>query len=163
MDQPRTPHDLLRAIGEKSPVPPVAAPAPVAPSVGATRGGQEPRIAVLLMAHGSRRESANADLVQLAQFIRETDRYPIVEIGYLELTTPTIDHGGRSCVARGATIVRMLPFFLSAGEHVLRDLEGHRRALSEEFPEVRFDLCPPIGLHPLITTILLDRLTETLV
>ena len=105
-------------------------------------------IAILLIAHGSRRASANDDLVRLAETIRRTGPYPIVEIAYLELAEPTIPAGGRRCVERGAASVRLFPYFLSTGEHVVRDLEAHRRQLAADFPQVKFDLCPPLGVHP---------------
>lgn len=118
------------------------------------------RTAVLLMAHGSRRSNANADLEELAGRVREQGGYSIVEVSYLELAEPSIPDGGRRCVACGARQVLMLPFFLSAGRHVTEDLEMFRRQLSEEFPDVEFALCPPLGLHPLMTQIVLDRLTQ---
>ena len=46
--------------------------------------------AVLLIAHGSRRQEANDDLVRLAELIREHGEYPIVETAYLEIAAPTI-------------------------------------------------------------------------
>lgn len=117
-------------------------------------------VAVLLIAHGSRRSAANHDLVLLADEIRRIGRYSIIEVSYLELTEPTIDQGGRSCVAVGATEVLMMPYFLSAGVHVVEDLQKHRCQLAEEFPNTQFQLCPPLGLHPLMAEIVLARLEE---
>ena len=116
--------------------------------------------AVLLIAHGSRRAEANADLDQLAELLRARDLYPIVETAYLDVTQPDIPAGGRKCVQRGADVVLMLPYFLSAGSHVVDDLEAYRRTLSAEFPHVKFELCPPLGLHPKMLEIVLDRLNE---
>jgi sirohydrochlorin ferrochelatase len=118
------------------------------------------KTAALLIAHGSRRASANADLVQLAQMLKEANRYEIVEIAYLELVPPSIVDEGRACVADGATRVLLLPYFLSAGAHVVNDLERFRVELAREFPEVEFHLCAPLGLHPKMLDIVLDRLDE---
>ena len=117
-------------------------------------------VAVLLIAHGSRRPEANADLQLLARQVASQGGYDIVEIAYLELSPPTIAEGGRACVQRGATRVLMMPYFLSAGVHVVQDLEEARQALTAEFPSVRFELCPHLGLHPLMTQIVLSRLQE---
>ncbi|MBC8115801.1 MAG: CbiX/SirB N-terminal domain-containing protein [Candidatus Saccharimonas sp.] len=116
--------------------------------------------AVLLIAHGSRRASANADLVQLADLVAERGRFEIVEVSYLELLEPTISTGGRTCVERGARRVLMLPYFLSAGVHVVTDLEEQRHQLAAQFPDVEFVLCPHLGLHPLMAEIVLARLRE---
>lgn len=116
--------------------------------------------AVLLIAHGSRRSEANADLVHLAEILRSRGSYPSVEIAYLELAVPDIETGGARCVEQGATHVKMLPFFLSAGAHVVEDLRRFQHALSARFPSARFELCPPLGLHPLMIEIVLARLAE---
>lgn len=116
--------------------------------------------AVLLIAHGSRRASANEDLARLAERIAERGHYPIVETAYLELAEPTIEQGARTCVARGAGRVLMFPYFLSAGVHVVNDLEQHRARLAAAFPDVTFTLCSPLGLHPLLVEIVLERLRD---
>lgn len=113
--------------------------------------------AVLLIAHGSRRAEANRDLAELAQQLIE---YPIVEVAYLELAEPTISAGALKCVGQGAGRVLMLPYFLSAGTHVTADLEQHRQELAAAHPDVEIRLCPPLGLHPLMTDIVRARLAE---
>lgn len=116
--------------------------------------------AALLIAHGSRRREANDDLVRLGECLRGRNVYPIVETAYLELAEPTIPQAGRRCVERGAGRVLMLPYFLSAGAHVVEDLEHHRRELAAQFPTTDFRLCPPLGRHPLLVEIVLARLAE---
>lgn len=116
--------------------------------------------AVLLIAHGSRRAEANQDLVQLADLVSERGRYQIVEVSYLELAEPSIPQGGQKCVDRGARRVLMMPYFLSAGVHVVNDLQEIRRDLANQFPQVDFVLCSHLGLHPLMAEIVLERLTE---
>lgn len=118
------------------------------------------RTAALLIAHGSRRKDANDDLVHLADEVKRRGRYDLVEIAYLEVTPPTIADGGRACARAGATRVLMLPYFLSAGNHVTEDLERHRRDLSVEFPATEFVLCAPLGLHPLIVDVVCERLEQ---
>lgn len=118
--------------------------------------------AALLIAHGSRRAAANEDLVQLAQIVRQRNLFGLVEIAYLELAEPTIPAAARACVEQGAECVRMFPYFLSAGEHVASDLERFRRQFSAEYPGVRFEICPPLGLHPLMVEIVLERLQQPL-
>jgi sirohydrochlorin ferrochelatase len=119
-----------------------------------------PGTAILLIAHGSRLASANADLLQLAEQLRS--RFPghIVETAYLELAEPTIPQGAERCVTLGASRVLLLPYFLSAGTHVTEDLKRFRAQFAQQWPSVRFDLCPPLGLHPLMLDIVCDRMNE---
>ena len=118
--------------------------------------------AVLLIAHGSRRAEANQDLVEFADRLRERGDYSIIVPSYLELAEPSIPDGAAQCVEAGADRVLMLPYFLSAGSHVMRDLQRFRDELIERFPQRTFTLCPPLGLHPLMLDIVQDRLREEL-
>jgi sirohydrochlorin ferrochelatase len=126
------------------------------------RGSDHESTGVLLIAHGSRRPQANDDLSRLAEAVRDTGRFGFVEIAYLEIAEPAIAEGARRLIDRGARSVRLLPFFLSAGAHVVEDLEAHRGELSREFPEVHFTLCPPLGLHPKLVEVVLERLEQHL-
>ncbi len=116
--------------------------------------------AVLLIAHGSRVAAANQDLHKIAEALRATERYSHVAASFLELAQPSIPEGGRECAEAGATEVLMLPYFLSAGSHVSKDLERFREELLQAYPGVRFTLCPHLGLHPLMLDIVRARLSE---
>jgi sirohydrochlorin ferrochelatase len=116
--------------------------------------------AVLLIAHGSRHEPANADLRSLADRMAGEGRYPIVEPGFLELTTPEIPEAGDRCVARGATRVLMVPYFLSMGVHLLRDLTAAREELASRHPGVTFVLGPPLGPDPLLDRLVAERVSR---
>jgi sirohydrochlorin ferrochelatase len=113
--------------------------------------------ALLLIAHGSRQEEANADLHHLAAQMRQRGPYSIVEPAFLELAEPTITQAAERCVERGARRVILLPYFLSAGVHVRRDLQDHCRRLGEHFRNVSFLLAEPLGRHPLLVDVVADR------
>ena len=112
--------------------------------------------ALLLIAHGSRRAEANAVLEHFADALRRRGPYPIVEIAFLELATPTIAEGGARCAAAGAERILMLPFFLSGGVHVREDLEAARQEMAGRHG-VPVLLAEPLGRHPLLVDILLER------
>lgn len=117
-------------------------------------------IAVQLIAHGSRREEANEELVEVANRLSEQSDYGLVVASYLEIADPSIPVAARLCVAAGATEVLMMPYFLSPGSHGTSDMQRYRAELQDEFPDIRFRLCPPLGLHPLMLDIIRDRLSE---
>ena len=118
--------------------------------------------ALLLIAHGSRRAEANADLEHLASVLRDKGEFAIVQQSYLELCEPAIVPGGDLCVANGAKCVVMLPYFLSAGRHVVEDLTSARDELSRRHPGVSFVLAEPLGRHPLLAEIVAERAKEAL-
>ena len=98
--------------------------------------------AVLLIAHGSRRKEANDDLVRLAEIVRQRRPDTLVEASYLELAFPSIPEGARNCIEQGAQSVLMLPYFLSAGAHVVSDLQRFRDELTQGCNRHRVDLVP---------------------
>jgi sirohydrochlorin ferrochelatase len=115
--------------------------------------------ALLLIAHGSREPEANADLHHVAAALRQRGR-DVIEQAFLEIAEPDIDEGGRRCVARGAQRVVLVPYFLSAGIHVRRDLAAARARLAARFPAVEFRLAEPLGPHPLLLEVLEQRARE---
>ena len=119
------------------------------------------KTALLLIAHGSRNAEANDDLFALVEDLRKDGTYAIVEAAFLELATPTIDAAAQTCVGLGATRVVLVPYFLSAGVHVRRDLQAHRERLATAHPGVGFLLAEPIGRHPLVREIVLQRANES--
>jgi len=119
-----------------------------------------PKTALLLIAHGSREKEANADLHHLVAQVRARGHYGVVEACFLESAAPTILEGGTRCIDRGAEVVIMLPYFLSAGIHVLRDLTGARTLLAEKYPHVAIRLAEPMGRHSLLLDIVIQRALE---
>jgi sirohydrochlorin ferrochelatase len=114
---------------------------------------------LLLIAHGSRQPEANADLYHLADGLRQRG-HAIVEASFLELAEPTIEEGGVRCVGQGAERVVLVPYFLSAGVHVRRDLAEARDRLAARFPAVEFRLAEPLGRHPLLVEVVAERVRE---
>jgi sirohydrochlorin ferrochelatase len=120
----------------------------------------EMRKALLLIAHGSREPEANADLYHVVAEMRRRGEFAIVEPAFLELAEPNGDEAGRRCVEQGAERVVILPYFLSAGVHVRRDLTDIRARLTAQFPHIDFVLAEPLGRHPLLIDIVAERARE---
>jgi sirohydrochlorin ferrochelatase len=117
------------------------------------------KTAILLIAHGSREADANADLHHVADCLRRRGE-AIVNASFLELAEPGILEGGRRCVQAGAERVVLVPYFLSAGVHVRRDLAQAHQELAKAFPEVEFVLAEPLGRHPLLVEVVAERVRE---
>jgi sirohydrochlorin ferrochelatase len=118
------------------------------------------KTAVLLIAHGSREAGANLDLEHVAAELTVRQCCDMAIASFLELAQPDIVEGARMCIAGGAQRIVMLPYFLSAGTHVRRDLANARERLSGMFPEVEFLLAEPLGRHPLLADVVVDRVRE---
>jgi sirohydrochlorin ferrochelatase len=117
--------------------------------------------ALLLIAHGSRQEEANADLHDAADRLRRQG-HGLVEAAFLELAEPTIEQGAIRCVEQGARRVVLVPYFLSAGVHVRRDLAAVRQRLAEQLTPVEVLLAEPLGPHPLLLAVVEERVRQAL-
>jgi sirohydrochlorin ferrochelatase len=118
------------------------------------------KTALLVIAHGSRQDEANGDLHQIVADMRRRGRYPIVEPAFLELTEPAIETAAQQCVEQGARRVILVPYFLSAGVHVRRDLQEFRSRLAERYPDISFRLAEPLGPDPVLLDVLTLRAAE---
>jgi sirohydrochlorin ferrochelatase len=56
--------------------------------------------------------------------------------------------------------VLVIPYFLSAGVHLRRDLARARDELACRHPQVEFRLGPPLGPHPLLDLLVATRIRE---
>jgi sirohydrochlorin ferrochelatase len=118
------------------------------------------KTAVLLIAHGSRNPEANADLLHVAEALRRRGGYALVGAAFLERAEPDLETAARLCIEQGAGRVILLPYFLSAGVHVRRDLAGLRERLAESYPGVDVRLAEPLGRHPLLLDVVAERARE---
>lgn len=116
--------------------------------------------AVLLIAHGSRRPEANDDARTLAHRLAATGPYGTVHAAFLELAEPDIAAGAALCAAQGATRVLMVPYFLSDGVHLRRDLAAAREELAARYPKIEFRLGVALGPHPLLDQLVSERIDE---
>jgi sirohydrochlorin ferrochelatase len=106
--------------------------------------------ALVLIAHGSRRQASNEEVIALSGVIaREMkDDYPIVEAGFLELAEPSIPEALDRCVRQGATDICIVPYFLSAGRHVHEDIPGEVDKVRTMHANIPMTIVTHIGGSP---------------
>ena len=113
-----------------------------------------------MLGHGSKAEGANQAMWQIAQLIKEKGGYEIVECAFLSLNPPFIHDGIERCVLQGAKEIILIPYFLLDGEHVRRDLPGKVSEEKGKYPGIEIILGSPIGFHPKLAEIILERISE---
>lgn len=103
--------------------------------------------ALLVVAHGSRRAESNEEVRRLTDELRLASggEYAQVECAFLELAQPSIPEGIDCCVAEGAGEVVILPYFLSAGRHVVQDIPEIVATSQGRHPSVRLRIAPYLG------------------
>ncbi len=118
---------------------------------------------ILLVAHGSRRKESNEEVRQLADTLRAQagERFHFIGCAFLELGEPSIPDGIEASIRAGVKEIVILPYFLSAGKHVVTDVpelvEGKRR----EHPDVKIEIAPYVGASPGMQALLLSLVGYT--
>jgi sirohydrochlorin ferrochelatase len=114
--------------------------------------------ALLLVAHGSRRDASNDEVRELTRQLRESgDTFQHVACAFLELAEPSIPDGLRAAIMAGAREVVVLPYFLSAGRHVVTDIPAEVAVVQDEYPDVPIRLAPYLGAADDVVQILLQQ------
>ena len=119
---------------------------------------------IVLIVHGSRLQSSNDEAKQLVDKLAEklAAKYPIFEIAFLELTRPSIAEAIESCIQQGASEVCVLPYFLCAGHHVMRDIPNELKPLQKKYPQIVFQMTAHVGSSDLITDLLCELVEHQL-
>src|SRR5690606_25686600 len=77
---------------------------------------------LLLMAHGTPLEEANAPLYRIAEQVRQGLGLASATVAYLDCNDPTIPDAFAHLAAAGARRIVAMPYFLHLGRHVAEDL-----------------------------------------
>jgi sirohydrochlorin cobaltochelatase len=112
--------------------------------------------ALLLMAHGSPHESANAPIFRVAEALRA--HYTHTRLGFMEINSPTITEAAAALVRSGAKRIVAAPYFLQLGGHVAEDLPEAVAEAQARYPDTRFTLSDYLSYDPLLLTTIRDRL-----
>ena len=121
-----------------------------------------PVTAVVIFAHGSSIESANDSVRSIAAGVRQESGFDIVETAFLEQGRPDLAGAVASVVSQGARRVVVVPYFLTLGIHLQRDLPNIVQGLARIHKGVEIRVAPPLDGHPALGEILKERAREML-
>jgi len=103
--------------------------------------------ALLIVAHGSRKDASNLEVKRLTQKVKTfvEDRYDIVKTAFLEFAEPGIEGSILECINEGAANIVILPYFLAYGNHVSQDIPGIVERMRQQHPDVIITLKEHLG------------------
>lgn len=113
--------------------------------------------ALLIVAHGSRRHESNEEVRRLSNRVKEKagPAFDQVMSAFLEISSPQIGSAVSDLLEEGATEIKVFPYFLTAGTHVVDDIPRLIQEEQESHPNIHFEILPHMGaLHGLGTLIL---------
>ena len=111
---------------------------------------------LLIVAHGSRRQASNEEVNALASRVEKQlpSGFSGVKAAFLELASPSIEMAIDACYEEGASELLVLPYFLSAGTHVAKDVPSEVAKAMDKWPDKKVEIASHIGsLDPMIDLI----------
>ena len=112
---------------------------------------------IIVFAHGSRIEPANEAVRKAAAELARTGEYANVEAAFLELGRPDIEEAADMLVARGVRRLVIVPYFLTPGMHLERDLPALVDRISKKNRNIQVLVTESLDGHPGLVQILADR------
>ena len=114
-------------------------------------------ITQLIIGHGSRNPRSNGEFERFVKMYQVQHPNLRIRHAYLELAQPRLPQA-LDQAAHISNTVCLLPLFLFASGHIKNDLPLAVADLSKRYPAVRWKIGRPLGTHPLLIDILVDRL-----
>ena len=100
---------------------------------------------IVMLAHGSRDPQWVAPFEQIRVGVERRRPDCAVALAYLEQSTPDFLGAVDALVARGATLISVVPLFLGPGGHVRGDVPQLIERATLKHPRLKFELKPFIG------------------
>ena len=117
---------------------------------------------ILLLGHGSPKKEAN-NLDKVAEMLHGMIHHgcsdACVGVAYMEFAAPRIPDAIKKAIEGGARKIVLHPFFLSAGQHVTKDIPGMIEEARGLYPGVTFIYTEPLGIHEKLAQIVMERIS----
>lgn len=115
---------------------------------------------IIVFGHGSSVASANDAVRVVARDAAAHGGWELFETAFLE-AAPRLSDAVAALVGRGATNILVLPYFLTLGIHLQRDLPKLVDGLAGEYG-ISIRVTPPLDGHAALSRILAERAVEGL-
>jgi sirohydrochlorin ferrochelatase len=116
------------------------------------------RPGIVVFGHGSSVTSANEAVCTVASEAARAGQWDLYETAFLE-ASPRLEEAVAKLVKSGAEAILVLPYFLTLGIHLQRDLPKLVQDLETVY-RVPIRVAPPLHGHPALSAILVARARE---
>ncbi|HLK47679.1 MAG TPA: CbiX/SirB N-terminal domain-containing protein [Bryobacteraceae bacterium] len=117
---------------------------------------------LILFAHGSRVEAANEGVRAAARDVARLGSFRHVGAAFLEFGRPDLAGAAEALVRAGVNRIVVIPYFLTLGLHMERDLPKLIADIQGTHAGVEVRVAPPLEGHPGLVTVLLERANAAL-
>lgn len=105
---------------------------------------------IILFGHGARTAAYVEPFRRIREAMLARNPQAEVEIGFLELSQPTLEDAIAALAARGIHNVRIVPIFFAPGRHILKDLPERAAAAMDRHPELEIEVSEAVGMIPAV-------------
>lgn len=123
--------------------------------------GRDSSTGIILFAHGSRVDAANAGVHQMARQVQAEGGFAYVCAAFLEMAQPDLAAAITQVAAAGMGAIIIVPYFLTMGRHLQDDLPRLIAGEKSRHPGLEIRVCKPLEGHAGLRSIILDRIRET--
>lgn len=113
--------------------------------------------AYIVFAHGSSVESANDAVRLVAKQAAQIGGWRAFETAFLEGGRPDLSNAVSDLVRRGESKFVVVPYFLTLGLHLQRDLPHLIEQIRVKYPAIEIEVTEPLDGHPAMAAALADR------
>ncbi|EIE00420.1 CbiX/SirB N-terminal domain-containing protein [Leptospira licerasiae] len=121
----------------------------------------KPKIAVLVLGHGSREENSNLEFVSLVEAYSISRPDLKISYAYVELAKPDLETALRDLSKEYLNII-IFPLFLYSSGHIKNDIPIVLDRVKSEFPGHSFKIANSLGIHSKMISLLRKRTEEFL-
>ena len=111
----------------------------------------------LVFAHGSSVESANEAVRAVARHAALRGGWSLYATAFLGGGRPDLAEAVGHLVTRGASRVVVIPYFLTLGLHLERDLPALIEDVQRLQPTLAIEVTPPLDGHPALVDAVVER------
>jgi len=118
--------------------------------------------AMILLAHGSRREASALEVRKLAEELEKmaSGKFDFVRPAFVQFCGPTFYDMVDELVGKGVGEIVVLPYFISAGNHVAQDIPELITTLKGRYPELVFRVTDHFGKFKRLKALILDEASK---
>lgn len=112
---------------------------------------------IIVFAHGSSVETANEAVRAVTAEVARAGGFTLIDTAFLEAAKPDLTEAVDRMARNGASRVVVIPYFLTLGVHLKRDLPLLVEELSRRHEGLHIEVTGPLDGHPSLPRIVLER------
>ena len=116
--------------------------------------------AIIVLGHGSRREEANQELETVIALSAERHPDWAVQKAYAEFAEPSLEEAVALLAEQGVRQITLMPFFLTVGNHLHKNLPNRLQELHQRFPDLEVTEAQHLGADLLLVKLVEKRIAE---